>query len=456
MAASDIEHVVVLMMENRSFDHVFGYLDLPNIDGLRTGDYWCSPAQAGGAPVRPRPTTGAPNDYVTCPDPGHEMQDTTQQIFDLDASQTCNGVPLDPKAQPTMRGFVRSYAQQQPNGCNRTWQPEDIMRCFLPEHLPVLTALARSYVLIDRWFCAIPGPTWPNRFWTHAATAMGHGEMSDAYIRQCLLDSPFTAPTIFNRLDAHADDWLGDPAWCVYYHQTPQASTLTAIAERLHDPNYFRPFEANEKSWSDEPLDGFEADCDNNNLPYYTFIEPQFDSFAPLRAVTTDNSMHPPADVRDGERLIARVYNAIRRNPDLWASTVLVVTYDEHGGFFDHVVPPRVPKQQPDTPVSSVDANGKPVFLFDRLGPRVPTLIVSPWVQKGLIDHGPTTGARIDPSIHYDHSSLVATVRELVGRPVDPLTERDQIATTFTHLFRDVKRDDADCPQHLGKEWGVE
>lgn len=97
MAASDIEHVVVLMMENRSFDHVFGYLDLPNIDGLRTGDYWCSPAQAGGAPVRPRPTTGAPNDYVTCPDPGHEMQDTTQQIFDLDASQTCNGVPLDPR-----------------------------------------------------------------------------------------------------------------------------------------------------------------------------------------------------------------------------------------------------------------------------------------------------------------------------------------------------------------------
>ncbi|HEX6839456.1 MAG TPA: alkaline phosphatase family protein, partial [Polyangia bacterium] len=190
MAASDIEHVVVLMMENRSFDHVFGYLDLPNIDGLRTGDYWCSPAQAGGAPVRPRPTTGAPNDYVTCPDPGHEMQDTTQQIFDLDASQTCNGVPLDPRAPPTMRGFVRSYAQQQPNGCNRTWQAEDIMRCFVPEHLPVLTALARNYVLIDRWFCAIPGPTWPNRFWAHAATAMGHGEMSDAYIRQCLVDSP--------------------------------------------------------------------------------------------------------------------------------------------------------------------------------------------------------------------------------------------------------------------------
>ena len=76
-----------------------------------------------------------------------------------------------------------------------------------------------------------------------------------------------------------------------------------SIAERLHDPNFFRPFEANERAWADEPLDGFEADCDNGNLPYYTFIEPQFDSFAPLRTVTTDNSMHPPADVRDGERL---------------------------------------------------------------------------------------------------------------------------------------------------------
>jgi phospholipase C len=456
MAASDIEHVVVLMMENRSFDHLFGYLDLPNIDNLRGGDHWCSPAKAGGAPVRPRPTTGVDSDYVTCPDPGHEMQDVTQQISDLDASQTCNGVPLDRKAAPTMRGFVRSYAQAKSDGCKVTWQPEDIMRCFLPQHLPVMTALAKNYVLIDRWFCAIPGPTWPNRFWTHAATAMGHGEMSDSYIRQCLLDSPFTAPTIFNRLDAHADDWLGDPAWRVYYHQTPQASTLMSIAARLHDPNYFRPFEANEKSWSDEPLDGFEADCDNHDLPYYTFIEPQFDSFAPLRAVTTDNSMHPPADVRDGERLVARVYNAIRRNPDLWAKTALVVTFDEHGGFYDHVVPPRVPSQKPDAPASALDANGKPLFMFDRLGPRVPTLIVSPWVQKGIVDHGPGTGANIDNAIHYDHSSLVATVRELVGRPVEPLTERDEIATTFTHLFRDVKRSDGDCADKLGSEWGVE
>jgi phospholipase C len=456
MAASDIEHVVVLMMENRSFDHVFGYLDLPNIDGLRGGGDYGSTPVSGTALVRPRPTTGIDDDYVTCPDPGHEMQDTTQQIFDLGPAQVCNGVPLDPTAKPTMRGFVRSYAQQKPNGCRGNWQPEDIMRCFLPQHVPVLTALARNYVLVDRWFCAIPGPTWPNRFWSHAATAMGHGEMSDAYIRQCLLDSPFTAQTIFNRLDAHADDWLGSPAWRVYYHQTPQASTLQSIAERLHDPDYFRPFEANEKFWSDAPLDGFEADCGNGDLPYYTFIEPQFDSFAPLRAVTTDNSMHPPADVRDGERLIARVYNAIRGNADLWAKTVLVVTYDEHGGFYDHVVPPRVPSQKPDAPASPRDANGQPLFLFDRLGPRVPTLIVSPWVKKGVIDHGPGTGAHIDPAIHYDHSSIVATVRELVGRPVDPLTERDEIATTFTHLFGDSKRGDGDCPDKLGSEWGVE
>ena len=77
-------------------------------------------------------------------------------------------------------------------------------------------------------------------------------------------------------------------------------------------------------------------------------------------------------------------------------------------------------------------------------------------LQHRVIDHGPGTGANIDSSIHYDHSSLVATVRELVGRPVDPLTERDQIAPTFTHLFRDVRRGDGDCPEKLGREWGVE
>jgi len=133
-----------------------------------------------------------------------------------------------------------------------------------------------------------------------------------------------------------------------------------------------------------------------------------------------------------------------------------VVTYDEHGGFYDHVVPPRCPPQTTDKQTSRLDSGGKPQFMFDRLGPRVPTLIVSPWVQKGVIDHGPGTGAQIDPSIHYDHSSIVATVRELVGRPVDPLTERDEIAPTFTHLFRDVKRGDGDCPDKLGREWGVQ
>jgi phospholipase C len=115
-----------------------------------------------------------------------------------------------------------------------------------------------------------------------------------------------------------------------------------------------------------------------------------------------------------------------------------------------------VPSQKPDAPASALDANGKPLFMFDRLGPRVPTLIVSPWVQKGVVDHGPATGAMIDNAIHYDHSSLVKTVRELVGRPVEPLTERDDIATTFTHLFRDLKRSDGDCPDKLGSEWGVE
>lgn len=444
MGLADIQHVVVLMMENRSFDHFFGYLDLPNIDNLSTGDYSVQALADGAPPVKPRPTTGVDDDYVTCPDPGHGFEDVTQQIFNIDKRALVSSMP-PPGAKPNMQGFVRNFATQSPSNCTVNWQPEDIMRCFRPEHLPILTTLAKNYVLIDRWFCSIPGATWPNRFWAHAATTMGYAMMDDAFIRSCLTNSTLTMPTIFNRLSATLGDG-DDVPWCCYFFQPPQTATLAALSDYVGQPRYFRRFEEGGDSFGGHYFEGFEKDCLAGDLPFYTFIEPQCNVLAPLNNVLLDNSMHPPGDVRDGERLIATVYNALRRSP-LWETTALLITFDEHGGYYDHVVPPRVPAETDYKPV-----NG---FTFDRLGPRVPALVISPWVQKGVVDHGPNTGATIDPNVHYEHASIVATVRELasVGRgKIQPLTMRDNIACTITHLFQSSKRPASDCPEDLGDD----
>lgn len=416
-----IEHIVVLMLENRSFDHMLGYLDLPNIDGL-TGNEQCDPVTAGDPAVAVRKTTGALADFRTCPDPGHELADVNVQLF--------GSRNPAPNAKPQNRGFVQSYAgQNRPGGCSPVAIPEDIMKCFDPAHLPVLTNLARNYVVCDRWFCSVPSSTWPNRYFVHGATSMGHADITNAQARSYLLNPSLDMHTIFNRIsDAGLD-------WSVYYHQAPQAGTLRSIGKYLIDPNYFCRFEAGIDNQTGHLFDGFEKDAANGALPLYTFIEPQTSIISALDFAILDNSQHPPADVRDGERLIARVYNALRSGP-LWESTLLLIIYDEHGGFYDHIPPPRVP---PETEYASQSAP----FKFDRLGPRVPAVIVSPWVDKGRVDHGPTTGTTPDDHIYYDHTSVIATVLRMIGQP--PLTGRDTRAATFEHLYRQTVRSDADC-----------
>ena len=403
-----IEHVVVLMLENRSFDHMLGFLGLPHLDGL-TGNEWCD-GYGGAGPVTVRRTTGEESDFITAADPGHDFKDVQLQLYGSPAA-----------SQPTMRGFVQSYA-------NYTARHDDIMRCFDPAHVPVISKLARSFVVLDRWFCAVPSSTWPNRYFAHAATSQGWVDILTADCANLLATMSMNAPTIFNRLSRWSYDWA------VYYFSPPQAATLGGISKYLSDPDAFRCFEASSDS-TGHWYDGFEFDCANDLLPFYTFIEPQYNAMHLSATVYGDNSQHPPGDVRDGEKLIARVYNALRASP-AWEKTLLVLTYDEHGGFYDHVPPPRVP------PVGSGRPGG-PSFDFGRLGPRVPTLLISPLVGKGIVDHGPQSPLdRPDPNIFYDHTSLIATVLRMIGAPA--LNDRDARARDFQHLINDTPR--SDCP----------
>jgi phospholipase C len=403
---ANIDHFVVLMLENRSFDHLFGYLDLPGIDNLLHGGPYEADGRNGGPPVPVLQSTGAASDYITPVDPPHEFSDVLRQIL----------------TNPPMRGFVQSYGGA----------PQDVMRCFRPQDVPVFTALARNYVVCDRWFCSLPSSTWPNRYFVHAATSMGYVDIGAMDAARLLGGHKFTAPTVFGRITAGGRDWR------VYHHNPPHVSTLTELAQTWGplDQTHWREYDPG------NGLPGFVEDAAKGDLPFYTFIEPEFDMYMPRNRAVPDNSGHPPGDFRLAEELVATTYNALRQSP-LWPSTALIVTFDEHGGFYDHVTPPPI---EADNSYAHHPASTN--FQFNRLGPRVPALIISPWVKKGFVDHGPGTTNGPKDGVFYDHTSIVATIIRSIGRA--PLTERDRRALDLHHLFENPERPDGDCPEKVG------
>uniref|UniRef100_A0A0D3EIK7 Uncharacterized protein n=1 Tax=Oryza barthii TaxID=65489 RepID=A0A0D3EIK7_9ORYZ len=343
---SKIKNVVVLALENRSFDHMLGWmqrlLGLP-IDGLTGAE--CNPAPGPGPADSLLHCVSPDADLVVPDDPAHAFEDVLEQLLGFRPNDSAGAA-----ASPSdMSGFVRSAVSVS------ALLTDAVMRGFTPSRLPAFSALASSFAVFDRWFSSIPGPTQPNRLFLYSATS--HGAV------------------------AH-DKWGLLPA-------------LSVI-----EPRYF-------------DLTGTPADDD-----------------------------HPAHDVANGQRLVKDVYEALRAGPQ-WNHTLLIITYDEHGGFYDHVPPPNVG-------VPSPDAIRGPLpffFRFDRLGVRVPTIMVSPWIRKGTVVGRPPGGPT--PTSEYEHSSIPATIKKIFNLSSDFLTRRDAWAGTFEHLFTDLDEPRTDCPETL-------
>ena len=368
---AEIDHVVVLMLENRSFDCMLGRLRPPgpDFDGL-TGN---ETNVVNGVPIKVWTTGGGidPVHAVPTPDPAELFTDMTAQIF---------GAVPGPPAPATMAGFAQNYAGVEGASAR------DIMHGFTPEQVPVLSALADAFAVSDRWFASAPNQTWPNRFFAHTGTAAG-------YVNNMPLHVPYMMETIFNRLTA------AQRSWRIYFHDLPQSATLARIWSELPDHLYM--FEEH-----------FMADAMAGRLPNYSFIEPRY--FACPLLNRMPNDQHPPHDVRMGERLIQRVYDAVRNGAG-WDRTLLIITYDEHGGIYDHVPPPAA------VPPDDLHPDG---FTFDRYGVRVPAVLVSPWIPAGTVLRPP------EGSPPFDHTSILATLRELFGLG-EPLTRRDAAAPSL-------------------------
>jgi phospholipase C len=367
---ADIAHVVVLMLENRSFDSMLGWLypGRPDFDGLTGRE--SNPCEGNSVNVWTSPDMTPDTACIPTPDPSELFVDMTEQIF---------GVGGGPPSPPNMLGFAANYKKAAP-----TNDPRNVMHSFTPDQAPVISELAKSFGVSDRWHASAPNQTWPNRFFVHTGTAAGYVNNSPAHF-------PYTMQTIFNRLT------LSEKSWRIYHHDVPQSATLSAIWSEL--PDHLYSFE-----------DDFMSDAMAGRLPNYSFIEPRY--FSSLILHRMPNDQHPPHNIAYGERLIARCYDALRNGAG-WDQTLFIVIYDEHGGLYDHVPPP----------VSVPPDNSYPDgFRFDRYGVRVPAVLISPWIPPDSIIRPPAAA-----KYPFDHTSILSTLRNLfdLGKP---LTKRDAVA----------------------------
>ncbi len=380
MATPLFQHLVVLMLENRSFDHMLGFLRSPAyaIEGLDPNNLPTNDPSTGNVPVPATRDARTVNDLN--PDPAHDLLNVNVQIFgNKDANLTGQ----------FMRGFVQDYALVSKDPT----KGPNVMKCFTPQTLPVLSTLAQQYGICDHWFSSVPGSTIPNRLFAHAAS-------SDGSATQDAILAPLKLKTIFEVMDDP-----DNPYSFRIYTSTTGGSVLLSNLYLIHHQDGFHSY------------DEFRSDCAHGDLPAYTFIEPRYED--DISNGLFANSQHPDFPVDEGEALIADVYSAIRNSP-LWPVTLLLIAYDEHGGIFDHVPPPAL---TPDPNYPAVPPSLNPKFQFDRLGVRVPAVFVSPLIRPGTII-----------TKQFDHCSIVATVRKLFCLDKTPFNWREAHAATFDDI----------------------
>jgi phospholipase C len=446
---SKIKHIVVLMLENRSFDNLLGWLyegkEIPHgqkYNGL-SWDLWNSlnnfdgdgnpftekvPIAQNGADKKLKGKTvkGIPDFTLPNPDPGEGYCDTNHQLF----GQYRVGAVYPPAA--INQGFVQNYNNAMLYGSltfgDDPTNPRNIMTCYTPEQTPVLSELARSFAVCDEYHASIPSQTMPNRAFVHAGTSEGKVNNAPSAV--------FYSKTIFNQIQDEIDNGNADLSWKVYCSSMLSADeksspgkvdkrhfSLTRLAmTQLHDQKYNENFGV---------MDEFYAACKKGKLASYTFLEPNF-------GVVGQNDQHPPTDIRPGEQLMADIYNAVKSSP-AFNETMLVITYDEHGGCYDHYAPPNGAKN-PD-PENKAGQEG---FMFNRFGVRVPCVVINPYIKAGLI-------GRPEGYTPFDHTSIIKTVQNCFG--LEPkLTPRTEDAPDLSCLLT-LDKPRTDFPKVYPLKW---
>ena len=396
-----IKNIVVLVEENRSFDTFAGGLTYnPSIDGL-IGRTYCNPVNASD-PNSEKVCSKPIAQDVAPDDPNHGIAGGNYELFSTyhpDEAAVAAG-----KLQQNMQGFVTEQATVYKT--QNVSRAAEAINYYTQDEVRVFAAMAENYVLFDRWFSAVPGPTNPNRAYLTAGTSHGHGRNDNDFN---IANIP--VKSIFQQLSEKGVSWInysnttGFQPDALFYQWTVSSG---AAATNI------------------KPLSQFYTDAAAGKLPQFTYINPE---------CCSHQSFHPPSPITEGESFIKKIYESLRSSPQ-WEETLFILTFDENGGFGDHVPPPvNVPAGDSLT-YSEKAPDGKNItFDFTRLGVRVPTLLISPWVGKGVVENkGKNNGGE------YSHTSLVGFVENFFG--MDKLTPRVEWSATFEHLITNHLRKD--------------
>jgi len=369
-----IKHVIVLMLENHSFDQMLGFMGLtnPDINGVDETRHNVNPLDYSH--VYQLPVTTISNQ----PDPGHEFVNAMYQMQDFNGK------------------FVSDFVRLYPDATKE--QIQEIMGYYPDGTFPALHTLAKNFMVCDNWFGSLPGPTWPNRVFAHSGTSLGHVDMPGSGTGSGY--HTYDQTTIFDLLSE------ADISWKIYCNGPAQS--LVLLNQYKYIFNY-------------STFDAFESDCakSEKRFPSYVFIEPTYGGL-------DQNDQHPPSNLMNGDVLLGKVYNAIRKNKKLWESSLLVVLYDENGGYYDHVVPTK--GLAPDSHTQE--------FNFELLGFRVPAVLISPAIGQG-VDH-----------TLYDHTSLLKYLCDKWDLDPYMLGRRVPHANAFDHLVNPdlVDKSPKTCP----------
>ncbi|HEY2318957.1 MAG TPA: alkaline phosphatase family protein [Solirubrobacteraceae bacterium] len=356
-----IKHVVVLMMENHSFDNLLGMLPFrvpgrARVDGftLKHGQPINANRDAAGHEVLARPMSSP------CQLVGHPGQDWNASHLSWGGGRN--------------NGFVKASGPV----AMRFWDTHD---------LPFTYSLAGYFPVGNRYFCSVLAQTYPNRRFLFCATASGLVATNSQTFQ-----TPAANGTIFDRLDQHHIEWAN------YYEQVPSPLIVPGFASQARQPRL-------------KKIDQFYKDAAAGRLPAFTFLDPNYDT----------TSEENPQDIQVGEEFVAKVTRALMHGPG-WKDTAFFITYDEHGGYYDHVAPPRAIKPDAIAPIPVPDQPALVPGGYDRYGFRVPTIVVSPWARADYVSN-----------VVQDHTSITAFIEHKWNLPA--MTFRDANAHPMTDYF---------------------
>jgi phospholipase C len=439
---SEIKHIVHLMLENRSFDQLLGWLydeknppkinipeqSPPTFDGLKENTYFNLDDNGNKHYI----TKGTANNMnVPSHDPHEEYEHINHQLF---------GSTQNPQygQTATMGGFYQDFARLLD-------EPKEIMQTYTPQELPVLNGLARHYAVSDRYFCSVPTQTNCNRAFAACGNSLGindDGQLQGWVNNRGFSHLPpnltqpqgkqFNQKTLWNVLSDNGMNQSSD--WMHYYSQgTWWEDKLGAegyaytrdLMMQLQDKSFDKHF---------DNMDTFFKRAEAGTLPSVSFLEPEWGLQVPVAdhdVGINGSDYHPPTNLQPGEAFVKKIYDALTSNKEAWENTLWIINFDEHGGTYDHVSPPwgaTPPWASDGTPEPQVTEGD---FKFDRFGVRVPMILVSPQVPRSSVFRAPG-------KIPYDHTSVIATILTMMGVPKNKwgLGGRTANAPTFEHMVK--------------------